>query len=449
MRSPWSVRVLLPAAVALSEGSWLAVLYAAVQAAAGELAHLGPLELGALVMAGTAWSRRRRRSPATDAIGLPLLAMLAGAFGWLLDPHVRAAVVEGDLVAALGLHVPGWLAALAMWRGAAHRSSEDDALIEHRLMQWAVPALAIPWLFGYAAASGQAENDFAAAAFVGTLFFIGSTFTALGLARHEALRLSTGNDWPGDRSWLFLIVGTALVLTVLTLPVAALLGIPAHSLLAMMVGPLQTLILIVVLVTAPIFFAAALVADLLRSALPADFQLGQLSIPSLNFERPKETSDLALMILGAIVLAAFLFDFLIFGVMIWLASRDRRRRNDLPEPAFEERAIVLPPPPPVATSPTPVARPHRAAADDATGAYLAALDALAMDGRWPRRDHETPAAHLQRARTEGLGGSAFGRLTAAYQLARYSPRPLPGREQRRAGSRLRALLDLLKHGQRS
>lgn len=448
MRSPWSVRVLLPAALALSEGSWLAVLYAALQAAGRELAHLGPLELGALVMAGTAWSRRRRwRSPAADAIGLPLLALLSGVFGWLLDPDVRAAIIEGSLVSALSLHLAGWLAALAFWRGTAHRSSEDDAVIEHGFIQWAVPALAIPWLFGYAAASGQSEHDFAAAAFVGTLFFIGSTFAALGLARHEALRLSIGSEWPGDRSWLFMIVGLALVLTVLTVPIAALLGIPAGSLLGAMVGPLQTLILIVVLVTAPIFLLAALVADLLRSVLLPDFRLGELSLPSFTFTRSEATSDLPLIILSVIVAAAFLFDFIIFAAMIFLAARHRQRRSDFVDPAFEERAIVLPPLAPAAAVPT---RPARvggfAAADDATGAYLAALDALAVDGRWPRHPHETPAAHLQRARAEGLAGPSFGRLTAAYQLARYGPRPLPRREQRRARSRLQALLGLLRRG---
>jgi hypothetical protein len=450
MRSPWSVRVLLPAALALSEGSWLAVLYAAVQAAGGQLAHLGPLELGALVMAGTAWSRRRWKSPAADAVGLPLLALLSGVFGWLLDPNVRAAVIEGNLPSALGMHLTGWLAALAFWRGEAHRSSEDDVVIQHRLMQWAIPALAIPWLFGYAVASGQSEHDFAAAAFVGTMFFIGSTFAALGLARHEALRLSTGNDWPGDRSWLFMIVGLALVLTVLTVPVAALLGIPARSLMGTMAGPLQTLILIAVLVTAPIFLAAAFVADLLRSVLPADFRLGELQLPSFNFARPEPESDLPFIILGVIVAAAFLFDFILFALMIWFATRDRQRRSDLADPAFEERAIVVPVPVPAGTAPAQMAGPRNvASADDATGAYLAALEALAVDGRWPRRAHETPAAHLARARAEGLDGSSFGRLTAAYQLARYRARPLPGREQRRARSRLRALLELLRRHQRS
>jgi hypothetical protein len=448
MRSPWSVRVLLPAALALSEGSWLAVLYAALQAAGSEITYLGPIELGALVVAGTAWSRRRRWiGPSADALGVPLLALLAGLSGWLLDPDVRAALIDGSLLQALSLHTPGWLAALAFWRGDAHRSSEDDAIIEHRLIQWAVPALAIPWLAGYALASGQAESDFAAAAFLSTLFFIGSTFAALGLARLEALRLSTGGDWSGDRSWLFMILGLALVLTALTVPVAALLGIPARSLLGTLVGPLQTLLLLVVAVTAPIFILAAIIADLLKSFLPSDFRLGQLSLPSFDSWRREPGSDLPGIILTVIVAGAFLFDFIVLAAMVWFSYRGRRRRMDFLDPAFEERAIVVPVTAPVADAPAVVAGVRApAAAEDATGAYLAALDALAVDGRWPRRAHETPAAHLARARAEGLGEPSFGRLAAAYQLTRYSPRPLPTREQRRARGRLETLLALLRSG---
>ena len=79
MRSPWPARVLLPAAQALAEGSWLAVVYAALQAATGQFPWIGPLEFGVMAAAGMAWGRRRRwRSPAADALGLPLLALAGG-----------------------------------------------------------------------------------------------------------------------------------------------------------------------------------------------------------------------------------------------------------------------------------------------------------------------------------------------------------------------------------
>ena len=440
MRSSWSVRVLLPASLALAEGSWLAVLYAALQAGGKEIAYLGPLELGALVVAGMAWGRRRRwTSPAVEALGLPLLALLCGVLGWLLAPDVRVALSEGNLIRALSLHVPGWLAALAFWRGQAHRFPADATVTEHWLARWAVPGLAIPWLLGYAFADGQLQDDFAAAALIGTLFFIGSAFTALGLKRLEAVRLSTGRDGRGDRSWLLVIIGLALVLTVGSVPIAALLGIPARSLLGAIVGPLQTLILLLVLLTAPVFLAAAIVAGWLGSTLPAEV----LKLPTFNAPRGEPGSDLPFIILGVIVASIVIFEFLALLVLLWMVYGGRRRGDPLDEP-FEERAIVPPPDdeddaPPVSAA----SRRRIPVSDEVTAAYLAALDALAIDGRWPRRANESPAAHLARIRAAGFGSGAFGRLAAAYQLVRYGGRSLRDRERSRSRSRLDGVRALL------
>jgi hypothetical protein len=440
MRSSWSVRVLLPAAQSLAEGSWLAVLYAALQAGGKEIAYLGPLELGALVAAGMAWSRRRRwTSPAVEAVGLPLLALLCGVFGWLLAPDVRVALSEGDLFGALSLHVPGWLAALAFWRGQADGFRADDAVTEHRLARWAVPGLAIPWLLGYAFAGGELQDDFAAAALIGTLFFIGSAFTALSLKRMEALRRSTGRDWRGDRSWLFMIIGMALVLTVGSVPVAALIGIPAHSLLGAIVIPLQTFILLLVLLTAPILLAAAFVAGWLGSMSPSE----AFHLPTFRIPRGEPGSDLVLIIISVIVASIFLFEFLALVVVLWMVFAGQRR-GDLSEQPFEERAIVPPLRDEDAEPPESAARQRRfPVSDEVTAAYLAALDALANDGRWPRRADESPAAHLARIRAAGFGSGAFGRLAAAYQLVRYGGRSLPDRERSRSRSRLDSIRALL------
>jgi hypothetical protein len=448
MRSPWPVRILLPGAQALAEGSWLAVVYAALQASSGEFPYVGPLELGALSLAGTAWGRRRRwRSPTAEAVGLPLLALAAGGLAWLLAPDVRLALVDGNLFQALGLHVPGWLGALAFWRGETHRVREEDAIVQDRLMRWAVPGLAVPWFVGYAAASGQVEDDFVAAAFLATVLFIGSAFTALGLARLEAVRLSTGSEWRGNRSWLFMILGMALGLTVLSVFAATFMGIPADSLLSAIVGPLQTLFLLLFIVSAPIFLVAAVIADLLASLLPPAFQLPQVELPSLAPTGPGPNTDLPAIILTIVVGAIFAFDLIALGLLAWVSLRQRWRGNEA-DPAFEERAIVVPDSAPAQRAPRAASRRRaRIAADDATGAYLAALDALDADGRWPRRPQETPAAHLSRARSDGLLSPAFGRLVASYQLARYSPRPLPEREHQRAGRRLQSLLGWLRDGQ--
>lgn len=433
MRSSWQVRVLLPAAQSLAEGSWLAVLYAGLQAAAKEISYLGPLELGMLVVAGGAWGRRRRwTSPAVEALGLPLLALLCGVFGWLLAPAVRVALSEGDLLRAFSLHVPGWLAALAFWRGVGQRFRPDDAITEHLVARWAVPGLAIPWLLGYAFADGKLQDDFAAAALIGTLFFIGSAFTALGLKRLEALRQSTGRDWRGDRSWLFMIIGMALVLTAGSVPLSALLGIPLRSLLGTIAVPLQTLILLLVLLTAPVLLAAAFVAGWIGGMLPA----APFHLPTFNIPHGEGSSDLLLTILGVVVAAIFVFDFLALLALLWMVYAGKRGRDPLDQP-FEERAIVQPPPDGDDGPAVPSAPSRRVpVSDEVAAAYLAALDALATDGRWPRRADESPAAHLARVRAAGFGSVAFGRLAAAYQLVRYGGRALPDRERSRSHARL-------------
>jgi hypothetical protein len=438
MRSSWPVRVLLPAAQSLAEGSWLAVLYAALQSTAREIPYLGPLEFGALVMAGTAWGRRRRGTSPWESAGLPLLALLCGLLGWILSTDVRIALGEGNVVRALSLHVPGWLAALAFWRGEAHRFGDYDVVAEHRLARWAVPGLAIPWLIGYAFADGGLQDAFAAAALIGTLFFIGSAFTALGLRRLEALRLSTGRDWSGDRSSLLMIIGMALLVTVGSLPMAALLGIPAGSLVGVFVGPLQTVILVVVLLTAPIFLAAAFLAGWIGSLLPRGAAFHGLSF---HIPHGEARTDLLLTILSVIVASIFLLAFVGLLVLLWMVYGGRRRADPS---EFEERAIVPPLQDEDASLPVPGAPRRRVpVSDDISAAYLTALEALAADGRWGRRTHESPAAHLARIRAGGFASAAFGRLAAAYQLIRYGGRSLPDRERSRTHSRLDRIREVL------
>lgn len=450
MPSVWPGRAVIPAARALAEGSLLAVVYAALQAAGGQVAYLGPIELALLLMAGTAWARRRRwTSRGGEALGLAGFGLLAAAFGWLLDPHVRAALIDGEPLRAAGLHVAGWLtAAAAFWRGAAHRIREDDSLIDDRGMRRAVPALAVPWLFGYAVASGEVESSFVASAFIGTLLFVGAGLMTIGLARLEALRRSTVGYWRRDTSWLLMIAGIALAVTVASIPIAALLGIPAHSLLGVLVGPLQTLILLVALVSAPAFLLAAWLAELLRPIL-GDGLLQNIQWPSLGIARGQPVSDLPIIVLSVVVAGLFLIEFLMIAVMLWIAVRDRTRRQDMVDPQFEERAIVVPEPEP-APAPPAAAPPARGTPDidDAAGAYLAALDQLQEDGRWPRRPEETPAAHLARADAQGLRSPAFRRLAAAYQLARYAPRPISPRESHRARARFEALRAWLQRNSR-
>jgi hypothetical protein len=442
MRSSWAADRALPTLQVVAEGSWLAVVYAALQALAGGPAWLGPIELGAMAWAGMAWGRRRRwNGPQAEALGLPLLALAAGAVGWLLAPEVRVHLANGELVAALGAHVPGWVAAIAFWRGEVHRSAEDDDAIQDQLLRWAIPGLAIPWVLGQALTSGQVEADFTAAAFVGTVFFTASAFMAMGLARLEAVRASTGSDWRANRSWLALVVAVAIGVTVLAVPAGALLGVPARSLLMALIVPLQTVAVLLFILATPIVLLAAAAAELIQPYLPEGFGLGDIRLPNLFGADPRQVTTTLPSILFYVFVGALLFaELLVLAAFIWIRWQERRKMRIALADPFEERSIVIPEAehrPPV---PAIRGRPRRRIrTDDPAGAYLAALDSLARDGRWARREAETPAAHVARSRSEGLADAALGRLAAAYQLARYGGLRLGELEVRRAPSRLAAL----------
>jgi hypothetical protein len=446
VRSPWPGSALIPAARALAEGSLIAVAYAALQAAGGNFPFIGPLELGVLVMLGTAWGRRSRwLSSAADAFGFVALLAIAGAFGWLTDPQVRAGLVDGEPLHAAGLHLAGWLAAgFAFARGATHRVREDDSLIDERMMRWAVPGLAVPWLLGQAVSSGEVEARFAAAAYMGTLFFVGAGLTTIGLARLEALRRSTVGYWRTDRSWLLMVVGIAIGLTVVSIPVAALLGIPSQGLLKALALPVQTIILLVALVTAPAFLLAAWLVGLLRPLL-AHSPLQNLQLLHFDLKAAGPGSDLPIIILSVIVGCIFLLEFLLGAVMLWIIFRDRTRRQDLVDPQFEERSVVVPERDRSAPEEPELPTPRRPLdPNDPAGAYLAALGALDDDGRWPRHAEETPAAHLSRVDAEGMDSPSFRRLVSAYQLARYGARPVTPREMHRARGRFEAFRTWLR-----
>lgn len=445
MQSSWATRVLLPAAQVLAEGSWLAVAYAALQAMAGQPAWMGPLELGVAAWAGMAWGRRSRwRSPGAEALGLPLLALAAGMIGWLIDPQVRQALIHGQPLTALSLHLPGWVAGIAFWRGEMHRSPEEDDAIQDRLLRWAVPGLAIPWAAGHLAASGVVEQEFVAAAFMGTVFFVASAFIAMGLARLEAVRASTGSDWRANRSWIGLVMVVAIGVTLVAIPAAALLDVPSRALMVALFGPIQVLLFVVLVLATPIVVLAAALAEAIGPFLPEGFGIGEITLPDLGTDGRQVVNSFPVIVFYVVVGLILLAELTIVGLIIWLRAQERRRmRVVLPDP-FEERSIVLPssdePPAPARARPAG----RRPPPDEVTAAYLSALEALQRDGRWPRMPHETPALHAARVRAEDRQLPGLARLAAAYQLVRYGARVLPAAERGRAQPRLRALRRFLR-----
>jgi hypothetical protein len=434
---------LLPVLQALAEGAWIALAYAALQALTGNVPRVGPLELALLAGAGMAWARRSRwRSPTADVVGGTILVVLGGAITWVLDPAVRVALVDGNTDAAFALHLPGWVGALAVARGRSHVGRDDDEDQQDRLLRFGVPLIALPWLAGHLAASGALERAFVSAAFVATLLFAGSAFTALGLARLETVRRAQ-DDVRSRRSWLLLIGVVALATTVLGIPLGIFLGVPASALLTTLVGPLRALLLALIALTTPLIVVIAAITELIGSIIPPGTTFPKITLPTFGGEVVDVPSAPSILFYAAIGILIIL-ELTAIGLYLWARIRDRREAEAEELAGFEERAIVRPPdaPPPEAPPAAPVARHHDPRT--AAGAYLAAIGMLARDGRWARTANETPADHAQRARRLGLGGGALGRLAAAYQIEIYGGRPLPTREHRRFASRLSALRGLLR-----
>jgi len=440
MRSSWPAR-LLPVAQALAEEGWLAVAYAALQVATGEEPRIGVLEMALLAGVGMAWSRRRAwRTPLVEAAGLPILALLGAGLGWFLDPAVRTALVGGHGDVALGLHVPGWLAGVAVVRGGVHGSAEDDEEVQDRLLRFAIPGLAVPWLIGSLSTQGALRDAFTATAFVSTMVFAASSFAALGLARLEAVRSRTGSDWRQSRAWLALVAGISVAAIVIGLPAAALLGVPLAALAAAVFGPIRLLILLAILVTTPLIVLIAAATELLRPLLPEQIGLPHLTLPNLGGDPLPATSSIPTIVVFVVVGLLAVLELTVLGMIIYLRWQERRRMAIVAAGDFEERSIVVPGDEPPPSAPHPPARRRRRGASDPEGAYLAALDALERDGRWPRNPDESPRAHARRAAAEGLGDPGFGRLALAYQLVRYGGRRLPRGELGRTRERLGALL---------
>jgi hypothetical protein len=437
---------LLPVVQCLAEGGWLAVVAAAIQALFGEPPIIGPLEFAILAGIGMAWARRKRwRSPAWEAFGLPAIAVAAGTLGWLLAPEVRIALVEGDLQAALTAHPGGWVAALAVYRGHVHHDREVDEEVQDTLVRWGLPILGVAWLIGDVAAraNGPILHDaFTAMAFIGSLLFVAAGVLALGLARLAAVR----GDGPGGGSWFGFALVVALGMTVLGIPAAFLLGVPIEALVVAALAPIRIAGALLVLILSPVVLVAALLVDLARDFLPEGFGLGTLELPQIDPGATQPTSSLPGILFYLVVGAIILLELAAVALYLWWRWRERREMAALLSDVHEERSVVYDRAPRPPRPPTPPPAPRRDR-DDPIGAYLLALDALAVDDRWARQPAETPRQHIARLTAGAPPATPDGlaRLAAAYQLVRYAGYRLTDRERSRAGPRLSRLERAIRH----
>lgn len=445
MRSSWRASWLLPVAQSVAEGGWIAVAYAALAALLRDVPAIGPFELALLVGGGLAWSRRGRwHGDGIGRVGLTLLVLLGGVVGWLLAPESRTLLLAGEPLAAVRTHPEGWIAALAVVRGAGYADPADDEERADRLLRWALPLLAVPWLAG-GLLGGVLERPFTAAAFVGTVAFSVAGFVALGIARLETVRRASGSDWRRNRSWALLVVGVALGLVLISVPAGVLLGVPLATLVSAAVAPLRLLLVLLLLAATPLILLAGVLSEGLRGIFPngIDFSvLGELLNRTIG-GGPSDPPDLPALVFFAAAGVLLVVELLFVGIVAWLRWQERRRMRAAMADPFEERAIVLPDAVDGRDGRSRSRRHRPRAGDDPVRAYLAALDALARDGRWPRAPDETPGMHARRVARDG---PPIGRLAAAYALVRYAGRQPTAREAGRARRRLAEVHRALRQG---
>ncbi len=443
----WSSALeLLPAALdATVEASWLALLYLVLQVVpSGAPAYLGIAQLALGAVAGLLVARRIRSS-GIRAVSVLVTAVLAGTVGWALDPAVGATLTHGALGSALGTHAPGWIAALAVARGAAHREVADDDLVVARILGLGLAALPVPWLLAQAAPH-YAHGPYVSSAFVATFTFVTSALLALAVNRLRALGAAEGFDWRRNRSWLGLLVGIVAGAAVVGLPAAFVLGVPVQVALEAVLGPFAIVLTAMALVIA---FPILAVLETVRSALihPATPPLTSGSSPAVATAASPSSSaaPVAVIIAATAVLAIVV----VVALAWWLGRAWTNRAILEPDGAAEQRQII------VDRAALTMRLPRLGFAErrtsrtprDAVEAYRDLLGRLARsDERHPdarargRGPDETPARHAARLRDEGSGRLALDLLAADYELARYGERQLSAGEQRRALSRWHRLV---------
>ena len=360
--------------------------------------------------------------------------------GWLVSPTVREALVAGDLSRALGDHVGGWLAGLAMLRGFAHAGPLRSEASLGGLLGIGTPALAGVALLGGAVAEPW-RGWFIADAIAGVILFLGTGILGLTIARMSSLGIASGFDWRRNRTWLAMLLLLVVAIAAVALPGAFVVGAAIPIAVGLLAVPL-----LVVGVIAGFGFTS-------RRALASVFLLGivVIAIAAIGGETltqvtpPEPTgggdgpaTNQALVGAAAGGIALLLVVLAILDPRATLDARDpgagrerrargahdrlRRKRATSTAAAASDRCATGDP-----IRPKPSARTSRSSRTSPTRGDAARFEA------------ETPAEHARRLRGRGLGGLGLALLAADYELARFGGVSLSPAEHRRAVSRWRRL----------
>jgi hypothetical protein len=435
--------LLPPALAALAEGAWVAVLAALVAALDHDNAKLGPAGFAIAAVAGLVAADRFGRRDDWPNLTVALTAA-AGVVGWLCDPSALAALGRLDLADAVAHHPAGWLAALAFLRGSAHARPTSSQGAMETLLTVALPGLAVPLLLGgllHEPGRGQFLGD----ARVAVVLFLAAATAGVAVARLAALRGPAGFDWRRNRAWLALLVVLVLGVSLIALPIAALLGPLVQVAIALLFLPALVLGTIAgfryVSRWAVLIYGVIWLAVVLALRIAGGIQASPSNpAEGANGLNDQASDSTVVYVVGALVVLAILVLGVIALARLW--SRDVLRGRD--DDVDEERWIDASEPAPAdgAAEPRATRRRRGGEPSGAADAYLDVLASFERSDSVRRLPAESPAEHAARLRASGTSGSpglALDLLAADYELVTFARVHLSEREERRAISRWRRL----------
>lgn len=437
--------LVMPVLRILAEAGWITVIYSAASAVVSHQAPiLGPIELSLFVAAGALAGWLGRPRSGMGPVLLIIAVLVGGVCGWLASPEARS--VLGDLPRAFNVHLAGWLAGVAVLRGALISPGPSAAAEIERLTRSVPAGLAVVWAYTSIVAQPTLWLPFAVGAMWGTVVFLSAAVVALGMARLNVLH-ATVTDQRQRRGWRWLVAAVGFGVVPIALPVAVLTGVPLAAMLNPIVGPLR---LIADLLTIPLILIVWILTELFR---PIAGPLGQLldelqarlaGRPKPEEQEPALVGTLIGLALWVLALVAVLL--VIFLIAQWLLKRKGVNEEPLDAVPDTERAIVIPP-----RDPKPAANRfrtrRRGAPTDAVSAYMSALAEFETHPALARLASETPAEHAARLGRAALDADAakdLARLAAGYQLARYADRRITPLENVRSVTRFRRIRRLLR-----
>ncbi len=431
------LRVLPVLFAIVAEAAWVWVVAGLIQEYA--LAPVGvglPATVTAVGIGAAAGNLLGPRLGMRWPLAAALLALTAGAVGWLAAPEVRDALVDGSIGRALGLNPGGWLAALAVLRGYRHARLPLHEPTLVTIFAVGVPALAFAAVAGGMVAE-PFRSRFLSDALLGATIFAASSTVALALARLSAVGADAGFDWRRNPPWLLVVIGLITVVAAVAQPASQLAGPVITLLIGLLAGPLVVVGLVLGFTRrAAWFMFIAAGATLVYVAIVALF-LGEPASGPVEGESglpatvPERAADDPIAVAAFILLAATVA--IVVLVRLWMrrsppddGRADETRTIDRGEtrPAGNRR------------------RRWRLRAEtprDAVAAYRALDDELGRNPALGRSPGETPREHAHRLRAGGQADFGLDLLAADYALARFGETSLSPAENRRAVERWRRL----------